>query len=223
MIRSIIFDWSGTLVDDLPAVWKATNHVFWQAGVPELTLDQFRAEFCLPFKGFYERYVAHVPLPQLEEWFHASFREAQDSVVALPHAREFLFFCRERRLRTFLLSTVRRDHFEVQSAKTGFRSFIDVPYTEVWDKRTKIMEILATHQMATAETLFIGDMQHDIETAKHGGVYSCAVLTGYNRLSQLRASGPDMIVEHLGDLQQILARNGLRVTPAPQAQESGLS
>ena len=47
------------------------------------------------------------------------------------------------------------------------------------------------------ETLFIGDMEHDIETAKHGGVHSCAVLTGYNTLEQLRAAQPDLIVEHL--------------------------
>ncbi len=31
MIRNIIFDWSGTLVDDLPAVWQATNYVLAQA------------------------------------------------------------------------------------------------------------------------------------------------------------------------------------------------
>ena len=31
MIRNIIFDWSGTLVDDLPAVWQATNYVLAQS------------------------------------------------------------------------------------------------------------------------------------------------------------------------------------------------
>ncbi len=44
-------------------------------------------------------------------------------------------------------------------------------------------------------------MEHDIETAKHGGVHSCAVLTGYNTLEQLRAAKPDLIVEHLGELR----------------------
>ena len=74
MIRNIIFDWSGTLVDDLPAVWAATNHVFNQAGIPEMTLGRFRAEFCLPFTRFYERYTPHVPMAQLEEWFHDRFQ-----------------------------------------------------------------------------------------------------------------------------------------------------
>ena len=44
MIRNIIFDWSGTLVDDLPAVLAATNFVFEQCGVEALTLEKFRAE-----------------------------------------------------------------------------------------------------------------------------------------------------------------------------------
>ena len=52
MIQNIIFDWSGTLVDDLPAVLRATNHCFVSAGKPEMSLDQFRAEFCLPFQPF---------------------------------------------------------------------------------------------------------------------------------------------------------------------------
>ena len=44
MIRNIIFDWSGTLVDDLPAVWEATNYVLAQSSRPEMTLAEFRAE-----------------------------------------------------------------------------------------------------------------------------------------------------------------------------------
>ena len=39
VIRNIIFDWSGTLVDDLPAVWKATNYVLTQAQQAEMSLE----------------------------------------------------------------------------------------------------------------------------------------------------------------------------------------
>jgi phosphoglycolate phosphatase len=186
VIRNIIFDWSGTLVDDLPAVWKATNYVLAQAQRAEMTLDQFRAEFCLPFTIFYDRHTPHVPLPQLETWFHSRFKQVQDSVCELPHARDFLEFCRARKLNTFLLSTVHQDHFAVQEAITGFGKFLDRPYIGVWDKRKKIHDILDENALRPEETLFIGDMQHDIETARHGGIHSCAVLTGYNTLAQLR-------------------------------------
>lgn len=214
MIRNIIFDWSGTLVDDLPAVLKASNYVLTQAGRPEMSLDQFRAEFSLPFTSFYDRHTPHVPMAQLEDWFHSSFRQAQDSVVELPYARDFLEFCRARKLRTFLLSTVHRDHFAVQCRVTGFDAYLDKPYTDVWDKRKKIHDILVENHLRADETLFIGDMQHDVETAHHGGIHSCAVLTGYNTLEQLRAATPDLIVEHLGELRRVLEQNDLNLKPA---------
>jgi phosphoglycolate phosphatase-like HAD superfamily hydrolase/ADP-ribose pyrophosphatase YjhB (NUDIX family) len=214
VIRNIIFDWSGTLVDDLPAVLKASNFVLAQSGKPEMSLDTFRAEFSLPFKKFYDRHTPDVPMPQLEEWFHAEFRRAQTSVIELPHARAFLEFCRAKKLRSFLLSTVHADHFKAQCRVTGFDTFLEKPYTDVWDKRKKIHEILAENNLKPGETLFIGDMEHDIETARHGGVHSCAVLTGYNTLEQLRAAQPDLIVEHLSELREILEQNDFQLKPA---------
>ena len=96
----------------------------------------------------------------------------------------------------------------------GFDAFIDRPYTDVWDKREKIHEILRENDLKPEETLFIGDMEHDIATAKHGGVHSCAVLTGYNTLEQLRAAGPEMIVEHLSELRGVLEKKNFHLQPA---------
>jgi phosphoglycolate phosphatase len=213
VIHNIIFDWSGTLVDDLPAVFKASNFVLAQAGQPEMSLEQFRAEFSLPFTKFYDRHTPHIPMPQLEDWFHSEFKRAQTSVRELPHARDFLEFCRAKKIRTFLLSTIHADHFAAQNRVIGFDVFIDKPYTDVWDKRKKIHDLLAENNLRPEETLFVGDMEHDIETARHGGVHSCAVLTGYNTPGQLRAAQPDLIVEHLSELRGVLEQNGLHLKP----------
>ena len=213
MIRNIIFDWSGTLVDDLPAVLKASNYVLTQSGKTAMSLEQFRAEFTLPFKKFYDRHTPDVPMEQLESWFHQEFNQSQDSVVELPHARSFLEFCREKKIRTFLLSTVHGGYFAAQCKVTGFDAFLDKPYTDVWDKRGKIHGILRENDLKPDETLFIGDMEHDIETARHGGIHSCAVLTGYNTLEQLRAAKPGLIVEHLDELKRVLLKNKFHLKP----------
>ena len=213
MIRNIIFDWSGTLVDDLPAVLKASNYVLTQSGKTAMSLEKFRAEFSLPFKKFYDRHTPDVPMDQLETWFHHEFGQSQDSVAELPHARAFLEFCRAEKIHTFLLSTVHGDYFETQCKVTGFDAFLDKPYTDVWDKREKIHEILRENNLKPDETLFIGDMEHDIETARHGGIHSCAVLTGYNTLEQLRAAKPDLIVEHLDELKRALVKNKFHLKP----------
>jgi phosphoglycolate phosphatase len=221
VIRNIIFDWSGTIMDDLPAVWGATNYVFQRAGVPEMTLAQFRAEFCLPFARFYERFVPQVALPQLEPWFHERFRQLQASVIEIPQAREFLEFCRRQGLRTFVCTSVKEDYYLAQAEKARLGHFLDCAYTGVWDKTAKIHEILETQHLAPCETLFIGDMQHDIETARHGGTRSCAVLTGYSQLADLQASRPDIIVENLDNLRQILEEHHLDLPPGPMPPATG--
>ncbi|NDA69126.1 MAG: NUDIX domain-containing protein, partial [Verrucomicrobia bacterium] len=158
------------------------------------------------------------PMAQLEQWFHARFREVQDLVEPLPHARDFLVFCRERGVRTFLLSSVHPDHWATQAASADFGHFIDRPYIGVWDKRKVIQQLIAENGLDPQATVFIGDMAHDIETAKHGGIHSVAVLTGYNKLPQLRAAAPDLIVEHLGELRDVMTRHTMRLSPDPKHQ-----
>ena len=199
MIRNVIFDWSGTLVDDLEAVWRSTNYTLQRSGVPEMSLAEFRAEFSLPFDEFYARVTPGVSLDQLEIWYKERFIEEQQAVRALPHAEAFFEFCRSEGMQTFLLSTIHPDHYRVQSKKVNFR--FDREYVRVMDKRLKIREIMEENKLTADETVFIGDMRHDVETAKEGGIFSCAVLTGYNTASQLAMAQPDRTVNDLYELQ----------------------
>jgi ADP-ribose pyrophosphatase YjhB (NUDIX family) len=117
------------------------------------------------------------------------------------------------------LSTVHGDYFKAQCRVLGFDAFLEKPYTDVWDKRKKIRDILAENKLKPGETLFIGDMEHDIETAQHGGIHSCAVLTGYNTVDQLRAAKPDLIVEHLGELKRVLMKNHFHLKPVGMTED----
>ena len=166
MLRNLLLDWSGTLVDDLPPVIGATNYVLGQFGKPPLTRDEFRKHFRLPFTEFYEEFLPDVPLPELDALFHRRFVEIQDEVSPLPGLYEFLDFCRASGRRLFLLSSMKQEHFDVQSAKLGLRHYFEHPYAGVMDKRAKIGEILDKHGLARSETAFVGDMIHDVETAR---------------------------------------------------------
>ena len=55
MFKNLIFDWSGTLVDDLALTLDASNYVFSQYGKPCMNRDEFRAEFQLPYPDYYAR------------------------------------------------------------------------------------------------------------------------------------------------------------------------
>ena len=208
MLRNLLLDWSGTLVDDLPPVIGATNFVLEKHGRPPLSREEFRQKFRLPFTEFYEEHLPDIPLPDLEAVFHGRFVEIQDDVTPLPGLYEFLDFCRESGRRLFLLSSMKREHYEVQSAKLGLSHYFEHPYVGVMDKRAKIGEILDKHGLDRDETAFVGDMIHDVETARHGGVMSIAVLTGYDSIEKLTPSKPDVVVASLHELRRLLQYPG---------------
>jgi len=210
IVRNVILDWSGTLVDDLGPVLKTTNHVFESCGLPPISLQEFRAEFCLPIRKFYQRRLPHVPQATLEELFLAKYPEYHHQITLLPHTRDFLRFCERQQMGVFVASTVDPHTYESQMARFGIGPFITKPYIGIEDKTAKVHHILDENRLPREVTMFVGDMEHDIEAGKAGGVYTCAVLTGYNPVEKLRAMEPDLICQHLGELQEILVEQEAR-------------
>jgi phosphoglycolate phosphatase len=206
MFRNLIFDWSGTLVDDLGPVIEATNAVLEKYRVAALDREAFRRAFRLPYREFYAELLPQIPLEELEAHFRPAFDNAVTPVTVLPHAREKLEWCTALGIRCFVLTSMDTLAFERQMDDFGFRHHFEATYSGVLDKREVIHRILTTHQLAPAETAFVGDMTHDVETARHGGISSIAVLTGYNHAEILAAVRPDLTVPDLGVLRALLDR-----------------
>ncbi len=215
MLRNLLLDWSGTLADDLGPVLKATNLIFQEFGRRDLTREEFRAHFRLPFSEFYAEFLPAATLEGLEPLYERFFAGLNDEVELLSGAREFLDFCRHSGRRIFLLSTIKAAHFDAQAGRLGVRDAFEHAYVEIMDKREKIREILAAHALDPAETAFVGDMVHDIETARHGGVLGVAVLTGFDPLEKLAPARPDVIVTGLPALQRLLGGRTVSGTSAP--------
>lgn len=203
-VRALILDWSGTMVNDLPPVWRTTNHVFAACGLPAISLEDFRREFCLPVRKFYAPRIPHVAMARLEEMFLAEYKRHRQEIELLPPTRGFLEFCRRNGWPVYIASTVDPLTYESQMARFGVGEFIAKAYIGIEDKTQKIHHILEENRLSAAETLFVGDMEHDIEAGQAGGVRTCAVLSGYNHAEKLRAMRPDLVCAHLGELQEIL-------------------
>jgi len=159
-------------VDDLPAVWKATNYVLTQAQREEMTLEQFRAGV-LPaiHKVLRPLRAAHSPAPTRGLVSRLVSRSTGFRGAAALCARISRLLPRARTAH-LLLSTIHEKHFAVQAAATGFGTYLDRTYLGVHDKRKLIHGILEENNLRPEETVFIGDMQHDIETARHGKIQS---------------------------------------------------
>lgn len=206
MVKNIVFDWSGTLVDDLPIVVASTNVVLARFGKPAITEEEFRRRFQLPFDQFYDEVLPGVAMEEIDTEFHRAFREAKTEQVALlPHVREFLEHCKETDRRMVVLSSTLTEHVRAQAARFEIEAYFIAIYASVRDKVKVISDVLTAWQFDARETAFIGDMQHDVETAHHAGLRAIAVLTGYDGREKLAASSPDFLVEDLSALLEMEA------------------
>jgi phosphoglycolate phosphatase len=206
MFKNLIFDWSGTLVDDMGPVIEATNVVLEKYGIAPYDREGFRRSFRLPYHEFYEELLPGVALSELEAHFRPAFDGATSLVTVLPHAREKLEWAKQRGMRMFVLTSMDPTAFARQLNEFGMQDFFEKTYAGVLDKRELIAQILETHALHKDETAFIGDMTHDIETARHGGISSIAVLTGYHHAEVLAAVRPDITVPDLGVLVKLFDR-----------------
>ncbi len=204
MIEHLFLDWSGTLADDLAPVIKATNLVLAAHGARELSREEFRSSFRLPFVHFWNHALPGVPLEQIEEAYHRHFVDLQDSVELLPGARELLEACRREDRHVYLLSSIKPAHFEKQSALLGVADAFHFAYTGVYDKCARLPAILAERNIAPVSAMYVGDMVHDIDAARAARVTAIAVLSGYDPVDKLRAARPDAMLENVGSLPSLL-------------------
>ncbi len=206
MFKNYIFDWSGTLVDDLGPVIEATNAVLSNYGLPAYAREDFRRKFRLPYREFYEEILPGIALEELETYFRPAFDTATSAVFVLPHAREMLEWAQHEGARMFVLTSMDAIAFQRQLAEFDMAKFFEATYAGVLDKRDFIKTLISDHHLTKTETVFVGDMTHDIETAHHGEISSIAVLTGYQHPEILAKVRPDITVPDLGVFVKMFSR-----------------
>ncbi len=207
-MQHIIFDWSGTVVDDLPPVIEATNAVLNYAGRPSMEREEFRRKFRLPYTEFYEEHTPHVPLVELEVEFRRAFAASVAPVTILPTSRQFLEQAQEEQRRMFVLSSAPKDAVEQQARDLGIHHYFEAFHAGIVDKKHYIAHLLSHHDLDPATLIYVGDMVHDIETARHAGIFSVGVLTGYDFREVLEQSQPDLLLEDLAALGSWLQSRG---------------
>ncbi len=201
MFDNLIYDWSGTLVDDLQPTLEATNHVFRHYGTPPMDLHEFRRAFRLPYSEFYQEHLPDVPLSELEVHFREAFALAPTPVDVLPNTLAKLQWCRERGIRCFVLTSMDSREFERQLQRLQLAAFFERTYSGVLDKRLVIKSILMNHGLIAERTAYVGDMAHDVDTAHHGGIAGVAVLSGYSHREALEQAAPHWIFDDVNHMR----------------------
>lgn len=88
----LIWDWNGTLLDDLTLVVAATNASLASVGGPSVTADEHRRDFRRPVWAYYEyvlgRSITEDEFATLDRAFHDAYRSGLSSTALAADARD---------------------------------------------------------------------------------------------------------------------------------------
>lgn len=91
-MRHVIWDWNGTLVDDLPVVVAAVNTSLAELGEGPIDADDYRTYYTRPVRAFYDRLLGR-PITD-SEWsgidgtFHDAYADAIDQIPLTADAEK---------------------------------------------------------------------------------------------------------------------------------------
>jgi phosphoglycolate phosphatase len=200
MIETIIFDFSGVLSDDFLSTYKTAMEVFAIRGLEKVSVEEFKDIYELPWLNIYKKMGLDVDIDEEYRHWGEISPKYEDLVVPIDGAKETLVLLKEKGIKTIILSS-RNTQILLQELKNhGFYDLIDDVQAGVHDKREIIFELMKRHEVEAESTVYIGDMPHDIDTAKYAGVKSIAVLGGFGKEVDLKKANPDFIINNISDL-----------------------
>jgi phosphoglycolate phosphatase len=194
MEKRLIWDWNGTLLDDVPAAVNALNRMLVKRGASPMTIAHYRSRFGFPVRSFYAELGVDLnrwDWDEICEDFHSYIAEEpqsirEDTVSALQLAKDHGFS-------QCVLSALRQDLLERSLEKNGLMGFFDLVYgVDNLDGASKLQrghELVAALGAGVENAIMIGDTLHDAEVAKALGIGCVLVSCGHQRYERLAAAG----------------------------------
>ena len=216
--RAVIFDLDGTLVDTAPDLTRATNHVLAMNGRRPVSVEDVRAMVGrgarkLIALGF-ARTGDEVDPGRLDELFTA-FVDYYAANIAVdsrlfPGARVVLDRCRESGIAlgicTNKLESLSRSLVGHLGVEGYFGAIVGQDTVQVAKPDPRpYHETLRQLGVPAARSLFVGDSEIDVQTARAAGVPIIGMGFGYTE-RPVSDFGPDYLAKDYGELWPIIER-----------------
>ncbi|MFD7136060.1 HAD family hydrolase [Streptomyces sp. NPDC059894] len=210
----IVWDWNGTLFHDNDAIIGATNAAFVELGLEPITIERYRALYCVPVPKFYERLMGRLPTEAewelMDDVFHRYYAEHRVRCGLTEGAADLLARWRSEGRSQSLLSMY--VHEELVPLVRGFG--IEPHFLRV-DGRTgpsggSKAEHMVRHLMALAgvdpeRTVVIGDAADDAVAALHVGARAVLYTGGSHGRASLEEVGVP-VVDSLEEAVEVAER-----------------
>lgn len=208
---TVIFDLDGTLLDTLDDLTAAVNHALRENGCPERTREEVCA-FVGNGIGMLVRRAVPAGISQAEEEavlqaFKAYYAlHNNDATAPYPGVCALLRALRAAGVTPAIVSN-KNDPNVKALARTCFAGLIDIAVGEQPGVRRKphpdsVLRVMELCHASPARTLYVGDSDVDVLTARNAGIDCAAVLWGFRDEACLRAAGAQRLFANAEGLQK---------------------
>lgn len=191
--KHVIWDWNGTLLNDIELCLKVTAPLLEELGLEPLTIDRYREVFGFPIKDYYKRigfdFEKHC-FNTAAQKFMDSYNGRLDECTLHDGVTEILHELRKRGIVNSLLSATREDFLHFHINKFGVADFFDnicgIKDLHAVSKLESGRELISRTNIPKEETLLIGDTDHDLEVGEALGVEVLILADGHQSYERLR-------------------------------------
>lgn len=192
-IKHILLDWSGTLYNDFNVSHVSTRHTVRRFGGPNLSKEVYRERFNLPVWKFYREHGVTVPIDEIDAYYFDHFEKIAHRAKLYKGVRQALALAKKFGTNLYIFSTVRQSLLEELCRREKILPYFTKIFGSVRDKERMLPQLMRRYGFKKKDTLFIGDMEHDVTAAKKSGVLSGAFLDGYHSTERLLQHMPDFV------------------------------
>jgi phosphoglycolate phosphatase-like HAD superfamily hydrolase len=193
----VVWDWNGTLLDDLEIVIEATNVGISAYGVAPMDENVYRDHFTRPVRAFYDslfgRPISDMEWAHLNKSFHDEYRArieraaltpdaipAIDEVVALGWTQSLLSMSVQTWLNEAVEARGLTERFDLVDGLTGATGGL---------KTAHLAAHIARLRLDSSRVFVIGDTPDDVAAARQSGAVAILYDGGSHHLPTLEAQG----------------------------------
>lgn len=209
MVKYVVWDWNGTLLDDVQVCVAVSNQLLKEFDLPGFSdVEDYRAKFRFPIIDCYTD-LGFDTSPE-GNFVEASLRyiELYSAASAKCHlherAPETVRALHEAGIRQVIISASQQDNLRAQLLPFGIDRYLDdslgIDNIYAASKEHLALSWIAAQGLAADEVLFVGDTEHDYEIAQAIGADCLLFSGGHHSRSRLESLEAPVI----DDLRDVL-------------------
>lgn len=209
--QAILFDWDGTLVDTIPGLRLAHNHVRTSFGHLPWTEEEFYSNLRHSSRELYPRIYGERSQEALDELYRYIGENHLSHLNILPNAPELVEFIQRQGIPFAVVSNKRHDYLVKEVTHIGWHEHFYCMLgagVAARDKPAPDPVIMALEKAVSVlepvRTWFVGDTETDMLAARDSGCLPVLITHGKEHKALIETYKPYLVVKDCGELLKIL-------------------